>query len=282
MALLIRLFKLKSQLYKFLSLILAPTTPSSLSSSNNTYPHFQSVYYQHNLNASDKWIHYFDIYDRFFRPYIGEAAKVLEIGIQNGGGLQILNKYLQNASIHGVDIDARIQNLNLDKNIRVHNFDITDTNAIQNHLANLQFDIIIDDGSHVCSDVINTFYTLFSLLRPGGVYLIEDLHTSYWERYGGNYLGEQSSMGFLKKLADLVNFYHIDDPRFKKNLSIRDLYIFQWLQSISFYDSVAVINKLKKSRKKPYERVVVGTLDPVSAILDTAKKKGYYHYNDCT
>lgn len=278
--LLIKLFKLKSQLYKFFSLILAPAATTMIASVNETYPHFQSIYYQHNLNASDKWVHYFDIYDHFFRPYIGKAAKVLEIGIQNGGGLQILSKYLQNASIHGVDIDSKVQYLRFDENIKVYNFDITDINAIQNYFTGLQFDIIIDDGSHVCSDVINTFYTLFSLLRPGGVYLVEDLHTSYWKRYGGSYLSEQSSIGFFKKLADLVNFYHIKDPQFKKNLSIKDLYIFQWLQSISFYDSIAVINKLKKPRKKPYERVVVGTLEPVTPTLDTAKTRGYYHYTN--
>lgn len=135
------------------------------------------------------------------------------------------------------------------KTSKVYNFDITNTNSVKNHFTDLQFDIIIDDGSHVCADVINTFYALFSLLRPSGVYLVEDLHTSYCKRYGGSYLSKQSSMEFFKQLADLVNFYHIKDPQFKKNLSTQDLYIFQWLQSISFYDSVAVINKLKKPRK---------------------------------
>lgn len=115
--LLIRLFKLKSQLYNFFSLIFAPTTLPRVASINETYPHFQPIYYQHNLNASDKWIHYFDIYDHFFRPYIGKAANVLEIGVQNGGSLQVLSKYLQNASIHGVDIDTKVQYLTFDENI---------------------------------------------------------------------------------------------------------------------------------------------------------------------
>ena len=58
---------------------------------------FKDIFYQHNQNVSDKWVKYFDIYDSCMERYRGNNSKILEIGIQNGGTLQIFNKYLQNA-----------------------------------------------------------------------------------------------------------------------------------------------------------------------------------------
>ncbi|TLY48059.1 MAG: class I SAM-dependent methyltransferase [Gammaproteobacteria bacterium] len=238
---------------------------------------FKTIFYRHKENVSDKWVNYFDIYDECFSNFIANRPKVLEIGVQNGGSLQILNKYLKNATFYGVDIDPKVLNLNLGTNIHIYNFDITDEQAINQYFNNIEFNIIIDDGSHICSDIIQTFKLFFSKLKPGGVFLIEDLHTSYWQSHGGSYLGADSAIEFFKKFADLLNFYHIKDHRFEENLSSDDRYLFQWLRSIYFYDSVVVIRKLSKARKTFYERVMVGKLDPVVPVINLAKQEGWYH-----
>jgi hypothetical protein len=126
--------------------------------------------------------------------------------------------------------------LSLKPTIHIYNFDITDEQAIAKNFKKIEFDVIIDDGSHVCSDIIKTFKLLFSKLKPGGIFLIEDLHTSYWKSHGGSYLGTDSAIEFFKKFADLLNFYHINDQQFDQKLSDADRFIFQWLRSISFYD----------------------------------------------
>ncbi len=239
---------------------------------------FKTIFYQHKQNVSDKWVNYFDIYEECFRSYIANRPNVLEIGVQNGGTLQILNTYLKNAVLYGVDIDPKVLNLTLDANIHVYNFNITDEQSINQYFKNLKFDIIIDDGSHICSDIIQTFKLFFSKLKPGGVFLIEDLHTSYWQSHGGSYLGADSAIEFFKKFADLLNFYHIKDHHFEKNLSSEDKYIFEWLRSIYFYDSVVVIHKLQKARETHYQRVMVGQLDPVVPVIKLAKQEGWYHF----
>lgn len=239
---------------------------------------FKTIFYQHKGNASDKWTNYFDIYDECFRRYIAHRPNILEIGVQNGGTLQILNDYLKNAVLYGVDINPKVLNLTLNANIQVYNFNITDEQSINQYFKNLKFDIIIDDGSHICSDIIQTFKLFFSRLKPGGVYLIEDLHTSYWKSHGGSYLGADSAIEFFKKFADLLNFYHIKDPHFEKNFSLEDRYIFEWLRSIYFYDSVVVIHKLQKPRETHYQRVMVGQLDPVVPVIKLAKQEGWYHF----
>lgn len=251
---------------------------AAISQKSSTPIKFKDIFYQHDQNVSDKWVNYFDIYDDCLSRHIGTNPHVLEIGIQNGGSLQIFNKYLQNAELYGVDIDPNIANLTLENNIHIYNFDITDEQAIAKHFKNIDFDIIIDDGSHLNSDIIKTFKLLFAKLKPGGIFLIEDLHTSYWKSYGGSYLGTASAMEFFKKFTDLLNFYHIEDDRFVRNTSKLDKQIFKWLQSISFYDSMVVIHKLFTPRKTHYERVIVGTMEPVTPVIEIAKQEGWYHY----
>ena len=48
-------------------------------------------------------------------------------------------------------------------------------------------DIVLDDGSHNMKDIIVSLESLFPMLNDGGVYMIEDLHTAYWRKFGGGY-----------------------------------------------------------------------------------------------
>lgn len=250
-----------------------------LTPGTHQYMSFKELYYNHTQNVSDKWSNYFDIYDEFFSRFIELNANVLEIGIQNGGSLQILNKYLKNAKIFGVDINPKVLDLCLEENILIHNFDITDEVTLKETFKNITFDIVIDDGSHTSSDIITAFKLLFPKLKPGGIYLIEDLHTSYWSSHGGAYLHEGSAIEFFKKFIDLLNFYHIKDPHFNEKITLPDFYILQWLQSINFQDSVIVISKCTLPRNTPYKRVIVGNIEPVTAVLEEAKIEGWYHIN---
>lgn len=68
-----------------------------------------------------------------------------------------------------------------------------------------ELDVIIDDGSHVSEDTITSFRTLFPLLKPGGVYVVEDVQTSYWPGWNGNrqdFTDQATWIGFVKRLID--------------------------------------------------------------------------------
>lgn len=121
----------------------------------------------------------------------------------------------------------------------------------------------MDDGSHINYDIIKAFKILFPRVKPNGIYVIEDLHTSYWSEYGGGYLKNETAIEFLKKFVDLLNSYYVRDENFIKNLSTEERYVFEWLESITFYDSVAVIQKLKEPRKESYKTVISGQFQPV-------------------
>ena len=67
--------------------------------------------------------------------------------------------------------------------------------------------------------IINTFEHLFDYLSNGGLYVIEDLQTSYIPRYGGSRINlnkKNTSMNFIKSLSDSINYEHNDKPFFKK------------------------------------------------------------------
>lgn len=242
----------------------------------------KQLYFEHTENASDKWINYLDVYEEYFSHYIGKKPTLLEIGVQNGGSLQIYAKYLKNAQIYGIDINPNVCNMELGKNITTFCFDINLRDKFLSTLKDIKFDIIIDDGSHMQNDVINTFEFLFDKLKPGGVYIVEDMHTSYWKSFQGSYKGKNTSIEYFKTLIDYINFYHIREDfnsvKIQKHL-LKQEYIDNyapWIQSITFLDGVVVIKKHKEIKLAPYKRIVVGKNQPVVQSIDIAKDAGYY------
>ena len=128
----------------------------------------------------DKWVHYFPIYDRHLATYRGSAIRVLEIGVYRGGGLAMLGHYLGPAAqIVGIDIDELART-----GAGRHVVEIGDQEdpAFLSSVAERHgpFDIVIDDGGHTMRQQIRSVETLFPLLAEGGVYIVEDCHTSYW------------------------------------------------------------------------------------------------------
>jgi cephalosporin hydroxylase len=119
----------------------------------------------------DKWQHYFPIYDRHF--YRFEPTRVLEIGVDHGGSLQIWKQYFPTAEIVGLDINPACKAYEEDR-ISIVIGDQTDTKLL-NSLG--EFDIVIDDGSHIREHQSASFTALWP--RTKSVYLIEDCHGMY-------------------------------------------------------------------------------------------------------
>jgi cephalosporin hydroxylase len=140
------------------------------------------LYTSHTGKVSDKWSSYLSTYDDWFRPYTNRPLRILEIGIQNGGSLEIWAKYFPNASlIVGCDINPLCAELSYDDaHIKVVVGD-ANTDDIRARIMAFSdtYDIIIDDGSHVSRDIVVSFAKYFPLLAEGGIYVAEDLHCSY-------------------------------------------------------------------------------------------------------
>lgn len=129
---------------------------------------------------TDKGIphNYTYFYHNYFKNKKQKFKKILEIGVYNGGSLRMWRDYFLDSTIYGLDIQKL--EINEDR-IVTQVVDQSDRRALFSFTEILDFsyfDLIIDDGSHIMKDQQISLAVLFKKLRPGGVYIIEDLHTS--------------------------------------------------------------------------------------------------------
>jgi hypothetical protein len=187
-----------------------------------------------------KWFHYFEIYDRYFSKYRNKKVRILEIGVQRGGSLQMWKEYFgEDSEIVGIDIDPNCKQLE-EEGIKIFIGDQGDRNFWKKFKEdNGKFDIVIDDGGHFFPQQITTFEEIFSWIEQDGVYLCEDLLTSYLEEYGGGYKKEDTFIEYSKNLIDYLNSWHNSE----NNPPIND--ITKNTFGIHFYDSVVVMEKRK-------------------------------------
>jgi 23S rRNA U2552 (ribose-2'-O)-methylase RlmE/FtsJ len=190
----------------------------------------------------EKWIHYFDVYDRHFSRYRDTEVVVLEIGVSHGGSLQMWKHYFgEKAKIYGIDINPKCKEFEED-NIQIFigsQEDRTFLREIKTKIPKL--DILIDDGGHTMNQQIVSFEELFSHIKEEGIYLCEDLHTSYWLSFGGGLKRCGTFIEYSKNFIDWLNAYHI--TQMKVNDFTRSV------DSVHYYDSMIVVEK--KSRLQP-------------------------------
>ena len=124
----------------------------------------EQIYQNHTGKVSDKWTIYLEEYDRVFCAYRHKPIRMLEIGIQNGGSLEIWAKYFEQAEqFVGSDINPDCANLVYDDaRIKVVIGDATGNDAAAQIFSLVSaFDIVLDDGSHRSSDIIKSFARYF-------------------------------------------------------------------------------------------------------------------------
>lgn len=224
---------------------------------------YVDLFVEHDDLVSDKWEQYFYEYQELFKKYLdkNKPLNILEIGVQNGGSLQIWKKFLPAGSkIYGVDVNANCKNLNFGEDIQVYIGNASTKEFWADNLQDVTFDVILDDGSHLCKEVIDTFETIFTTkLNIGGTYIIEDLQTSYWKDYQGGFRTKNSSMEYFKNLTDSLNINYLEFPRFfdkKQAQQLKELN--KQIKRISFYDAMCSIEKYNVELKRPFERLLTG------------------------
>lgn len=210
----------------------------------------------------DKWLGYLDRYEPWFSPYRGAIINVLEIGVQNGGSLDLWKQYFGlSARIVGVDIDPtckRFRDEDRDMHVMIGNQgDAAFLESV--HKTHGPFDIVIDDGSHCWDHQITAFNILYS--KTADLYCVEDTHTSYW-----NGFGHTSTRDFISIAKDGIDRLHspfilagtpevYGDADWAEKIGDRvDAFRAQTL-GIHFYDSLVIFEKgknpLPDRRRRP-------------------------------
>lgn len=228
----------------------------------NEYARFSSLMLKH---PSDKWTahsygkHYF----RHFHDRQHESLRILEIGVggyagphvgysdplQGGHSLRFWKEFFPHAQVIGVDIEDKSP-LQEDR-IRILRGSQTDEAFLETLNRDFgPFDIVIDDGSHVNSHVIQTFQYLFPRLADSGIYVVEDTQTSYWpdthrHQYGGDgddLNNPKTIMGFFKSLVDGLNHAEFLRPDYNPTFFDRSI------AGISFYHNLVFVERGNNTR----------------------------------
>ena len=211
--------------------------------------------------SSKTTFNYFDLYYSHFSSLKNKKLNILEIGVLDGDSLRIWRDFFPNANICGFDINK--------KNFTIKNVDIKVGNQVDTlFLSKIvkkykYFDIIIDDGSHISNHVIKTFNFLFDYLSENGFYVIEDLQTSYFPRYGGSRINlkkQDTSMNFIKQLLDSVNYENFDRPFYLRNKFDGKI------NSINLYQNICFIKK-GNSKNFLYKRINKSFIEKIKKLI---------------
>jgi cephalosporin hydroxylase len=150
---------------------------------------------------------YVELYERFMLQWKNDPIKIFEIGIEKGGSLLMWQDYFPKATIYGLDIDDKTA---------MGNARVTTIVGDQAKRADLQravdisggdIDILVDDGGHTMEQQQVSLGFLFKYVRPGGYYILEDIHTSLpalWKGYGVEPDGKNSTLHMIQDYVQSV------------------------------------------------------------------------------
>lgn len=185
-------------------------------------------------------------YSSHFHRFRDKEVNLLEIGVggyknpyKGGKSLRMWKKYFPLGNIYSIDIydKAPLQ----EDRITIFKGSQTDEAFLLDVINRMgEVDIIVDDGSHVNDHVIKTFNILFPKLKDGGIYVVEDVQTSYWADMGGDsesMNNPKTIMGFFKNLTDSLNNKEFLIPNYVQN------YYDKKITSMHFYHNLIFIYK---------------------------------------
>jgi cyclopropane fatty-acyl-phospholipid synthase-like methyltransferase len=197
---------------------------------------------------TDKFDHGFiDIYEPYFRN-MSDSKHILEIGVYRGGSLKYLSDKFKDGNIYGIDIENKTQYD--EERIKTYIVNQEDRNALEKFLeeTDVEFDIIIDDGGHTMKQQQVSLGVLFKKLKKGGIYILEDLHTSRLENFGtifpDDLITTLDMLQSLKYTKNIVSNHMLDDEKEYIRNNVDNIIIHS--KSPEFNQSVtSIIKKIK-------------------------------------
>ena len=211
-------------------------------------------------HKSDKYGSHFytKIYEKYMSPKKNNQISIFEIGIggyiagkkyndkySGGESLKVWRDYFKKGKIVGLDIVEK--KINLGNRVKIFHGSQNSADTLSKITNKYKkFDFIIDDGSHKYKDVIFSFKYLFSHLKEGGFYFIEDTQSSYLRELGGEgaYLDKKKTIvNFFKEVVDKINYQEIENPYYDVDFIAKNT------TEIHFYHNMIVIKKEKNTEK---------------------------------
>ena len=208
---------------------------------------------------------YFEIYDQLFSPYINKKIIFVEIGIFQGGSLQMWKKFFgKKARIIGIDINPEAKRFEKD-GFEIFIGNQSNPNFWKNFFKKVgKVDIILDDGGHTNKQQIITTINCIKYIKDYGKLVIEDVHASYQNEFGNPQ--KYSFINYSKKIIDDMNFRFPNLGNFNHSLN-------KYIHSIFFFESIVCFNVNKKLCKKNSLIINNGKTSNIADLRYANKKK---------
>lgn len=215
-------------------------------------------------HGTDKAGHgYLDFYEHFLLPLKDKEINLCELGVFYGSSIKMWYEYFPNGTIFGLDSFQGKQgngssfpgytdfarylaeNEEMKKRVSLHQVDqskVKDLTAFVQFCQHrgIQFDVIIDDASHLMYDQQITLYHFYPLVKPGGFYIIEDIHTSSQDGYDVLPDKSNTTTAMLDKLKDQKIFSTVYLPQEDWSDRVKSVHYFK----PNPYSQTAVIEKI--------------------------------------
>lgn len=164
---------------------------------------------------------YTSVYERLISP--AATVSLCEIGVACGASLKMWSEYLPNARIVGIDIrDACATLCKENKNVEIV---VADAKCLD---FTSQFDVVIDDASHLSQDIVEFFEHCWGWVKPGGLYIIEDLACTYSDPYA-----EETNKRFnQKKRNNRIDIMDMMDKIMRRADSKADIISFEYYSEL--------------------------------------------------
>ena len=209
---------------------------------------FSQLLFAHEGREVHKWLHYCEIYDELFDPFVSRPRpadrpiRFLEIGVLHGGSLEVWLKYFgENATVFGIDIDPACA-VNPPEGAAVRTGSQADSKFLESVIIEMGgVDIILDDGCHISSIQRKTFDILFPLLNEGGLYVVEDTSTSYAWSFGGGFRRPGTVIQMAKGMVDGMHKSY-----FRTRVGRRGMLAWREVGNIRFFESIISIQKKRR------------------------------------
>ena len=186
-----------------------------------------------------KWVHYFPVYEKHFSTWKNRSLTFLEIGVAQGGSLQMWQRYFgSRAIIIGIDISPECKK-HESPGIYIRTGDQSDHGFLQELVDEFGVpDIVLDDGSHYMDHMFSTFSFFYPRMHKNAIYMLEDVHTAYHKHHlhGGGLDSPDSFVNIAKTFVDKLNADHTLG-QVQPDVITRETFC------ISFYDSMICFEK---------------------------------------
>jgi len=199
----------------------------------NNYKSFKA--FIESPHPSSKHSTYFSAYDDIFTKYIGKEIIFVEVGVLGGGSLFMWKNFFgKQARIIGIDLNPESKKWEKD-GFEIFIGDQSDPDFWVDFYKQVgEIDILLDDGGHTYVQQIVTSEFALDNIKNGGVLVVEDIHTSYMEKFGDKSI---KFINYISKMVDRINtrFGAFNNTRNNKRV-----------YSISVYESMVAFFKDNK------------------------------------